>query len=48
MRTDPSDNGGCPAQPTCLAAFGARLPDPFASCAGAGSHLSRLSVPRFL
>src|SRR2546421_7895207 len=27
--------------------FGAQLPDPFATCAGAGSHLTRLSGPRF-
>src|SRR2546422_535707 len=27
--------------------FGAQLPDPFATCADAGSHLTRLSVPRF-
>ena len=30
-----------------LLAFGARLPDPFTTCASAGSHLLRLSVPRF-
>ncbi len=34
-----------PAQST-RRAFGAQLPDPFTTRAGAGSHLPRLSVPR--